>query len=55
MTGMMTLLVSMSLYLILLFGDPFSGDMRVSNSSLLLAQMITSPVVNKASCSCIFT
>ena len=38
MTGMMTLLVSMSLYLILLFGDPFSGDMRVSNSSLLLAQ-----------------
>lgn len=41
MTGM-TLLVSMRLYLILLFGDPFSGDMRVSNSGLLLAQVIMS-------------
>lgn len=39
MTGM-TPLVSMSLYLMLLFGDPFSGDMRVSNGSLLLAEMI---------------
>lgn len=40
MTGMMTLLVSMSLYLVLLFGYPFSGDLRVSSNSLLLAHQI---------------
>jgi hypothetical protein len=40
MTGMMTLLVSMSLYLVLLFGYPFHGDLKVSDNSLLLAHQI---------------
>lgn len=31
MIAMTTLLISMSLYLILLFGSPFSGDLRVSD------------------------
>lgn len=35
MTGMVTLLISMSLYLALLFGAPFSGDLRVSKEGLL--------------------
>jgi hypothetical protein len=32
MRGMVTLLIAMSLYLVLLFGAPFSGDLKVSNS-----------------------
>jgi len=36
MSGMVALLISMSLYLVLIFGAPFSGDMRVSNSGLAL-------------------
>jgi hypothetical protein len=36
MSGMVALLISMSLYLVLMFGAPFSGDMRVSNSGLAL-------------------
>lgn len=32
MTAMITLLISMNLYLILLFGEPFSGDVRIQNS-----------------------
>lgn len=31
MRGMVTLLIAMSLYLVLLFGAPFSGDLRVSD------------------------
>jgi hypothetical protein len=30
MRGMATLMILMSLYLILLFGSPFSGDLKVS-------------------------
>jgi hypothetical protein len=30
MRGMATLIILMSLYLILLFGSPFSGDLKVS-------------------------
>lgn len=32
MRGMVTLLIAMSLYLVLLFGEPFSGDLKVSNA-----------------------
>lgn len=32
MRGMVTLLISMSLYLVLLFGAPFSGDLKVSDA-----------------------
>jgi Protein of unknown function (DUF4239) len=32
MRGMVTLLISMTLYLVLLFGAPFSGDLNVSNA-----------------------
>lgn len=32
MTTLISLLISMSLYLILLFGEPFSGDVKVQNS-----------------------
>lgn len=34
MRGLVTLLIAMSLYLVLLFGAPFSGDLRVSDKSL---------------------
>lgn len=40
MTGMIALLIFASLYLVLLFGAPFSGDMRVSNMGFLVAQKI---------------
>ena len=40
MTGMMTLLVSMSLYLILLFSEPYSGDLKVSDKSFVLARTL---------------
>lgn len=40
MTGLIALLIFVSLYLVLLFGDPFSGDMRVSNHGLVIAQKI---------------
>jgi len=40
MTGMVTLLISMSLYLALLFGAPFSGDLRVSREGLTLTREI---------------
>lgn len=42
MTGMIALLITSSLYLVLLFGAPFSGDMRVSNMGLIVAQKIMS-------------
>ena len=32
MRGMVTLLIAMSLYLVLLFGAPFSGDLKVSDA-----------------------
>ncbi|MGJ0508633.1 MAG: hypothetical protein ACR652_16210 [Methylocystis sp.] len=35
MTGLVTLIISMSLYLALLFGAPFSGDLRVSKDGLI--------------------
>lgn len=37
MTGMIALLIAMSLYLVLLFGAPFSGDLRVSDKAFLVA------------------
>ncbi len=40
MTGMIALLISASLYLVLLFGAPFSGDLKVSNTGFLIAQKI---------------
>ena len=40
MTAMIALLIFVSLYLVLLFSDPFSGDMRVSNHGLVIAQKI---------------
>lgn len=40
MTSMVTLLISMSLYLALLFGAPFSGDLRVSKEGLTLTRQI---------------
>ncbi len=36
MSGMVALLLSMSMYLVLIFGAPFSGDMKVSNAGLVL-------------------
>ncbi len=42
MTGMIALLIFASLYLVLLFGAPFSGDLRVSNTGFLIAQRIMS-------------
>lgn len=42
MTGLIALLISASLYLVLLFGAPFSGDMRVSKMGFLVAQKIMS-------------
>ncbi len=40
MTGMIALLIFVSLYLVLLFSDPFSGDMRVSNHGFVIAEDI---------------
>jgi hypothetical protein len=40
MTGMIALLIFVSLYLVLMFGAPFSVDMRVSNHGLVIAQKI---------------
>ncbi|RTL87016.1 MAG: DUF4239 domain-containing protein [Hyphomicrobiales bacterium] len=40
MTGLIATLIMTSLYLVLLFGDPFSGDLRVSNNSFVLTQKI---------------
>jgi hypothetical protein len=40
MTAMISLLISMSLYLILLFGEPFSGDVKVQNSFLQARKII---------------
>ncbi|MGJ0507455.1 MAG: hypothetical protein ACR652_10020 [Methylocystis sp.] len=35
MTAMITLMLSMSLYLIYLFGDPFSGDLKIHEDALV--------------------
>lgn len=40
MTGMISLMIFVSLYLVLLFGAPFSGDLKVSNHGLVIAQKI---------------
>lgn len=40
MSSMIALLIFSSLYLVLLFGAPFSGDLRVSKSGLIIAQKI---------------
>lgn len=40
MSSMIALLIFSSLYLVLLFGAPFSGDLRVSKSGLVVAQKI---------------
>jgi uncharacterized protein (DUF983 family) len=42
MRGMVTLLIAMSLYLVLLFGAPFSGDLRVSDRPLRFVQEVIS-------------
>lgn len=40
MRGMVTLLIAMSLYLVLLFGAPFSGDLRVSDKPFRFVEQI---------------
>jgi len=42
MRGMVTLLIAMSLYLVLLFGSPFSGDLRVSDKPFRFVQEVIS-------------
>jgi hypothetical protein len=42
MRGMVTLLIAMSLYLVLLFGAPFSGDLRVPDRPLRFVQEVIS-------------
>ena len=38
MTGLIVLLINMSLYLVLLFGAPFAGDLRVSDRAFQVAR-----------------
>jgi xanthine/uracil permease len=40
MTGMITIIIMTALYLVLLFGDPFSGDLKISNSTYIITQKI---------------
>lgn len=40
MRGMVTLLIAMSLYLVLLFGSPFSGDLRVSDAPFRFVESV---------------
>lgn len=40
MTGMLTTLVSLNLYLIVLFGYPFSGDLHVTDEAFKVDQLI---------------
>lgn len=40
MTAMVALVISMSLYLVFLFGEPFSGDLRVTTNSFFLVQKL---------------
>lgn len=40
MTGMLTTLISLNLYLIVLFGYPFSGDLHVSDDAFKVDQLI---------------
>ncbi|MEK8095551.1 hypothetical protein WOC76_24140 [Methylocystis sp. IM3] len=42
MRGMVTLLIAMSLYLVLLFGSPFSGDLKVSERPFLFVTDVAS-------------
>ncbi len=42
MRGMVTLLIAMSLYLVLLFGAPFSGDLKVSNKPFRFIESVIS-------------
>ncbi len=42
MRGMVTLLITMSLYLVLLFGSPFSGDLKVSERPFRFVESVTS-------------
>lgn len=42
MRGMVTLLIALSLYLVLLFGSPFSGDLKVSPRPFRLVEAIPS-------------
>jgi hypothetical protein len=42
MRGMVTLLIAMSLYLVLLFGSPFSGDLKVSQRPFLFIEDVAS-------------
>lgn len=42
MRGMVTLLIAMSLYLVLLFGSPFSGDLKVSPRAFRFVQSVAS-------------
>lgn len=46
MTGMISLMIFLSLYLVLLFGEPFSGDMKVSNHGLVVARNIINEINN---------
>jgi hypothetical protein len=43
MRGMVILLISMSLYLVLLFGAPFSGDLTVSNKPFRFIESVIAP------------
>ena len=40
MTSMVSLLISLNVYLVVLFGAPFSGDLQVSSEALKLDQKI---------------
>ncbi len=42
MRGLVTLLIAMSLYLVLLFGAPFSGDLKVSDKPFRFVESIVS-------------
>lgn len=44
MRGMVTLLIAMSLYLVLLFGSPFSGDLRVSDAPFRFVENVFAEV-----------
>ena len=38
MTGLITLIISINLYLVLVFGEPFGGDLKVSDDSYVTAR-----------------
>lgn len=40
MTGMVSLLISLNMYLVILFGSPFSGDLQVSPDSFRVDKLI---------------